>query len=148
MHLEKILVPVDFSVGDDSVVRLALSMARDFDARLIIAHVEEAPLSYAAGEMYYGAPMPETPELRDMLEGVVPASPGVEIELRLVSGDPAAAIVELAENEEADMIVMGTHGRTGLARLVMGSVAEAVVRRAKCPVLTCKMPVRQLAGAT
>src|SRR5688572_23503571 len=97
MHLEKIIVPVDFSVGDDSVVRLALSMARDFDARVIVAHVEEPPLTYAAGEMYYGVPTPERPELRDMLEGVVPASPGVNVELRLVSGDPAMAIVELAE---------------------------------------------------
>jgi nucleotide-binding universal stress UspA family protein len=146
MHLDKIIVPVDFSVGDDSVVRMALSMARDFDAHVIVAHVEEPPLTYAAGEMYYGVPTPERPELRNMLEGVVPANPGVELELRLVTGDPAMAIVELAEEENADMIIMGTHGRTGLTRLVMGSVAEAVVRRANCPVLTCRIPVHQMAA--
>jgi nucleotide-binding universal stress UspA family protein len=53
-------------------------------------------------------------------------------------GDPADAIIQAAEKEDADLIVMGTHGRTGLTRLLMGSVAEAVVRKAKCPVLTIK----------
>jgi nucleotide-binding universal stress UspA family protein len=56
----------------------------------------------------------------------------------MLTGDPANAIVKLADEEHVDMIVLGTHGRTGLARLLMGSVAEAIVRRANCPVLTYK----------
>lgn len=75
-----------------------------------------------------------------MLEAVVPEDPNVKYEHRMVTGDPAGRIVELAEEENIDLIVMGTHGRTGLKRLLMGSVAEAVVRRAKCPVLTFKEP--------
>jgi nucleotide-binding universal stress UspA family protein len=62
----------------------------------------------------------------------------VGYEHRLMIGTPAGAIVHLAEKEGVDMIVMPTHGRTGLVRLLMGSVAEEVVRKAKCPVLTVK----------
>jgi nucleotide-binding universal stress UspA family protein len=73
-----------------------------------------------------------------MLHAVVPTDPSIPFEHKLMTGDPAAEIVRLAESEGADMIVMATHGRTGLRRLLMGSVAEAVVRRAACPVLTVK----------
>jgi nucleotide-binding universal stress UspA family protein len=72
------------------------------------------------------------------LEEVVPADPAVAYEHHVVMGDPATEIIQLARSEGADLIVMGTHGRTGLTRLMMGSVAEAVVRRAPCPVLTLK----------
>jgi nucleotide-binding universal stress UspA family protein len=67
----------------------------------------------------------------------------VPYEHHLITGDPATAVVQLAEEENVDMIVMGTHGRTGLSRLLMGSVAEAVVRKANCPVLTFKQPARE-----
>jgi nucleotide-binding universal stress UspA family protein len=117
---------------------MATSLARDAGATLIIAHVEEAPHVYAGGEFYYGIPNPPTDELRRMLEEVRPTDPAVPYEHRLLSGEPAATIVRLAKDEGVDMIVMGTHGRTGLLRMLMGSVAEAVVRRADCPVLTYK----------
>ena len=82
-----------------------------------------------------------------MLSEIKPADPEVPYEHRLITGDPATAVVELADEEAVDMIVMGTHGRTGLSRLLMGSVAEAVVRRAKCPVLTFKQPEDKVAQA-
>jgi nucleotide-binding universal stress UspA family protein len=119
---------------------MAASLARDTGATLVIVHVEEPPAAYGGGELYYGMPEPDNTELLRMLYAVRPADPAVLYEHRLVSGDPAAEIVRLAETEGADMIVMGTHGRTGLRRLLMGSVAEAVVRRAACPVLTVKHP--------
>jgi nucleotide-binding universal stress UspA family protein len=68
-------------------------------------------------------------------------------EHRLILGSPASAIVHLAERENVDMIVMPTHGRTGLLRLLMGSVAEEVVRKAKCPVLTVKATAQEPAKA-
>ncbi len=83
---------------------------------------------------------PATEELKKMLQDVVPSDPQVGCEHRLVSGDPAGAITRLAESEGVDMIVLGTHGRTGISRLVMGSVAEAVVRHSPCPVLTFRQP--------
>jgi universal stress protein A len=85
-------------------------------------------------------PDPATEDLKKMLSEIVPNDPQVRHEHRLITGDPATAIARVAEEEGAELIVMGTHGRTGLLRLLMGSVAEAVVRRAPCPVLTLKQP--------
>jgi nucleotide-binding universal stress UspA family protein len=119
---------------------MATSLARDTGARLLIAHVEEPPMAYGGGEMYYGMPDPVTEDLRAMLLRVVPPDPQVPYEHHLVVGDPAVAISDLARSEGVDLIVMGTHGRTGLRRLLMGSVAEAIVRRAPCPVFVLKEP--------
>jgi nucleotide-binding universal stress UspA family protein len=103
----------------------------------VIVHVEEPPAAYG-GDLYYGLMEPDNSELWRMLREVKPTDPAVQFEHRLLLGDPASEIVRLAEEEHAEMIVMGTHGRTGLRRLLMGSVAEAVVRRATCPVLCLK----------
>lgn len=138
MFAKKILFPTDFSHTGDAALAMATSLARDTGATLIIAHVEEAPNVYAGGEFYYGIPNPPTEELRRMLEEVKPTDPTVKYEHRLLTGDPAATIVRLADDEDVDMIVMGTHGRTGIIRVLMGSVAEVIVRRAKCPVVTYK----------
>jgi nucleotide-binding universal stress UspA family protein len=67
----------------------------------------------------------------------------VTVEHHLKEGDPATEILRLAEERKVDVIVMGTHGRTGLGRLLMGSVAEQIVRKAPCPVLTVRLPQRQ-----
>jgi nucleotide-binding universal stress UspA family protein len=72
------------------------------------------------------------------LERLKPASDQVRVTHRLLRGDPAGEILKLADAETADLIVLGTHGRGGLGRLLMGSVAEAVLRKAPCPVLTVK----------
>lgn len=146
MNAKKILFPTDFSTSSDAGLRQATSLARDSGATLIIAHVEEPPIAYGGGEMYYGVPDPNNEQIAAMLKAVVPTSPDVPYEHRLVVGDPAMEIVRLAEELGADLIVMGTHGRTGLQRLLMGSVAEAVVRRATCPVLTFKEPQREHAA--
>ena len=104
-------------------------------------------MAYGGGEMYYGIEEPNREELKRMLAEVVPADPGVPYEHRLMIGSPATAIVEMAEREKVELIVMPTHGRTGLMRLLMGSVAEEVVRKAKCPVLTVKPAAAKLAKA-
>jgi nucleotide-binding universal stress UspA family protein len=74
------------------------------------------------------------------LRSIKPGSKGVHFEHRLVRGEPAKEILRLAKDENAGLIVMGTHGRTGMLRALMGSVAEQVVRNATCPVLTLKIP--------
>lgn len=135
---KKILFPTDFSHSSDAGLSYATSLARDAGASLLIVHVEEPPAAYGGGEMYYGILEPDNSELWRMLREVKPTDPAVPFEHRLLRGDPAGEIVETAEKEQVEMIVMGTHGRTGLKRLLMGSVAEAVVRRAKCPVLSLK----------
>jgi nucleotide-binding universal stress UspA family protein len=83
----------------------------------------------------------EAAELRHRLDAVRPSVPNVTAEHVLLTGDEATEIVRLAVDEGFDLIVMGTHGRTGLSRLLMGSVAEQVLRRAPCPVLTVKQPI-------
>lgn len=135
MYARTILFPTDFSHCGDAALEMATSLAMDTGAKLLIVHVEEQAAAYGGGEFY--APVPDnTDELSALLEAVVPTDPKVPYEQRLVSGEPAHAIVRLAKERDVDMIVIGTHGRTGLTRLLMGSVAEWVVRHAPCPVVT------------
>jgi nucleotide-binding universal stress UspA family protein len=138
MRLRKILVPIDFSPAGEEAVEVAASLARDNGGKLLIIHAEEPPIAYGGGEMYASSE-PDRAELRKRLREVVPTVQ-VLCTHKLVEGDPAEAIIQIAELENIDLIVMSTHGRTGLTRLLMGSVAEAVVRRAPCPVLTVKQP--------
>jgi len=136
VNVQTIVVPVDFSMGQERTLHLATSLARDHGAKLIIVHVEEPALAYAAGGAYYGVPEPQHDDLVKMLHEIVPPSTDVAYEHRSLRGVPADTIVEFAEEVNANFIVMGTHGRTGLSRVLMGSVAEAVVRHARCPVVT------------
>jgi nucleotide-binding universal stress UspA family protein len=80
-----------------------------------------------------------------MLEDVKPSDPSVPYAHRLTMGDPAGEVVRIATDENAEMIILGTHGRTGMTRLLMGSVAEAIVRRAPCPVLVYREVAERLA---
>jgi len=146
MSAKKILFPTDFSHLSDAALQHASTLARENGATLLIVHIEEPPIAYAGGEMYYGIPDPNQQEMQRMLSEVKPTDPGVPYEYRMVTGDPAGEIVKLAEQEHVDMIVMGTHGRTGFSRMLMGSVAEQVVRRAPCPVFTFKAPANTPAG--
>ena len=138
MEIRQIMFPTDFSHSSDAALALASSLAKDRGAKLHIVHVEEPPVAYGGGEMYYGIPEPVTEDLQRMLEEIKPPDEEVAYEHELITGDPAHAIADFAKEHDIDLIVMGTHGRTGLLRMLMGSVAEAVVRRAPCPVLTYK----------
>jgi nucleotide-binding universal stress UspA family protein len=143
MKAKKILFPTDFSISSDAPLAHATALARDMGATLLIVHVEEPPLAYGAGEMYYGTPEPDYAALQRLLDNVRPADPAVPCERKLLTGCPAETIVEVAAAEGVDLIVMGTHGRTGLRRLLMGSVAEAVIRMAPCPVLIYRAPSKR-----
>lgn len=140
MPLPVIVFATDFSHPSDAALPHAAALARQKGAKLLIVHVEEPPLAYGGGELYYGIPEPDPARIRAMLEAVRPADPTLPFEQRLAMGDPAAEICRIASDEGAEMIVIGTHGRSGLFRLVMGSVAESVLRRAPCPVLVYRDP--------
>jgi nucleotide-binding universal stress UspA family protein len=146
MSAHKILFPTDFSTQGEPALEMATSLARDRGAKLLIIHVEEPPMAYGGGELYYGIEEPDREELKRMLSEVLPTDPTVGFEHRLCLGSPAGTIVHMAEKEKVDMIVMPTHGRTGLTRMLMGSVAEEVVRKAKCPVLTVKTAAKKPAA--
>jgi universal stress protein A len=141
-----IVFPTDFSTASDAALVHAAALARQSGGRLLIVHVEEPPLAYGGGELYYGLPEPSSERILKMLEDVRPADPAVPFTHRLTMGDPAAEIVRIAGDENAEMIVLGTHGRTGITRLLMGSVAEAIVRRAPCPVLVYRETAERLAA--
>ena len=147
MKANKILVPVDFSEGSDAALDWATVLARDTGATLLLVHVEAIPSTTGGGEYIYAIPEPPTAELAERLEKMVPSDPSVPVIHRMLTGDPATSILRTANAEDVDLIVMGTHGRRGLTRLLMGSVAEEVVRKAKCPVLTVKQPA-PVAAAT
>ena len=140
MNIKRILFPTDFSHTGDKALAMAESLARDSGAKIFIVHVEEPPTAYGGGEMYYGMLEPDLEHLKELLEKVKPKDLQLDYEQHMVTGEPADAIARFADEHDIDIIVMGTHGRTGLMRLLMGSVAEAVVRRSKCAVLTVKPP--------
>jgi nucleotide-binding universal stress UspA family protein len=143
MKIQKVLFPTDFSPAAMAAFPLAQSLARDSNALLVIVHVDETEPRL----VHYVFPEPERSELFSRLEAVLPDDPAIAYEHRLVAGDAAETIVAMPERDNVDLIVMGTHGRTGLVRMLMGSVAERVVRRASCPVLTIRQPTGALAHA-
>jgi len=137
-EIRVILHPTDFSVSSEAPLRVARSLARDHGARLIILHVSALEIL-----------TDETPDAqddsrldRDILEQVRERVEGPDlkypVETMLRRGFAPEMILDVAEEVQADLIVMGTHGRTGLSRALMGSVAEAVVPKASCPVMVLK----------
>ena len=138
-RFETILHPTDFSPGAEAAFRYACDLARDYGARLVVMHALEPSLP-VVGE---GGLVPtDLPELRDAAERefdlLRPEVTGVRVGKLIRYGAAAGTIVDAARELGADLIVLGTHGRTGLGRLLLGSVAEEVVRTAPCPVLTVK----------
>lgn len=150
MKGKTILFPTDFSDSSKAALEHATSLARDSGSSLLIVHVYD-PAVVIADTGFAGYPLAggEDAEVqaRSMLEAVVPSDPAVPHAHRLLSGKPAEQIVDVAHQETVELIVMGSHGRRGLPRLLMGSVAEEVVRRAACPVLTVKQPLRESSHA-
>jgi universal stress protein A len=145
MNIRKILCPTDFSGHTDAALGYASVLASESGATLYIVHVDEYRDATAAlGEAALSYPAPwavaDRCEVRHQLEKVRPTRPSVDFEHRYLSGGPIREIVEFAERENVDLIVMGSHGRTGISRLLMGSVAEGVARRAPCPVMIVKQP--------
>jgi nucleotide-binding universal stress UspA family protein len=147
MRIKNILCPIDYSSSSEAALLYACSLAKDADAEVHIVYVHEEDIAYVEG---FGAYLPpaDLEGERKRLHELRPPLP-VRHRHELIVGSPASAIVEYArdKDKEIDLIVMGTHGRTGLARLLMGSVAEAVVRTAPCPVLSVKQPAGMLQGA-
>jgi nucleotide-binding universal stress UspA family protein len=144
MNVHRILFPTDFSAYNDGALRLASSLAAQSQARLYIVHVHELqPLSVGLGEAaYLDAPTwrEELREVEDELQKVVPSVGGVDYVHACLTGSAESEILEFAESHHVDLIVMASHGRTGLSRLLMGSIAEGVMRKANCPVLIVKQP--------
>lgn len=147
-RIHTILVASDFSDCAPGVVRRAAHLARDLGAKLVVMHSYEVPTGLGAASRIEPAPgadaVPVGEHLRSSAEQRMPryvdiaTAEGAEAASLVEEGKPVDAILRAAARVGAGMIVMGTHGRRGLQRLVLGSVAEAVVRRAEVPVLTVR----------
>ena len=143
LTIRAILVAADFSGCSEDAFRVACALARDYRARLIVLHVATPPPFITPGELQRALQRPDgyRAELEGRLRLVYAVDSPASVEYRVHDGDPAVEILGVAREAACDLIVMGTHGRTGLGRLLMGSVAEQVVRKAPCPVLTVKVPL-------
>ena len=142
IRLTRILVPVDFSEHSARAVRYGAELATKFGAELHLLHcVEQTPVFYGEGGAWI---TPETiMELQaagDKHLQALPVEPsdGLTVVRKCVDGHPFVEIIRYAKTDETDLIVMGTHGRGAIAHLLLGSVAEKVVRKAPCPVLTVR----------
>lgn len=147
MQLRTILVPHDFSESAAYACAWAVALAERWDAKIVLLHV--VPFFHHVSvveRLLVDIPALDAArvqEAQQRLQELVAAQQGtttVTIEPRVLRGDPFLVICETAEREPADLIVMGSHGRTGLAHVLLGSVAERVVRHASCPVLVTRRP--------
>jgi len=141
LPIRTILHPTDFSSGSRCAWEMACALARDYGARLMLVYVEPPLASLAK----FGAVSPEPTNwgvLQRQLAEIEATDDGLTIVRTVLVGDEAEEINRFAKENQVDLIVMGTHGRTGLSRLLMGSVAESVLREAPCPVMTIKSPMK------
>jgi nucleotide-binding universal stress UspA family protein len=147
--VKRILVPTDFSAGAERALSVAIDAASLLGAMLEIVYVHNAP-SYITAVPFGDPPfLPLAGEERSSVDAALARmierarASGVSCLSNTLSGNPAYEIVEYAGRQATDLIVMGTHGRTGLKHVLFGSVAERVVQRAACPVLVVPLADRQ-----
>jgi len=147
MHLKKILVPCDFSSYAEHALTWAVRLAQQKKAQIILIYAVPifSRLSYTDVPVLVEIPKLETKLVAEgeaqMKKFLAEHNTGqVPIEPRVMLGDAFAVICHVAEEEQVDLIVLGSHGRTGLAHVFLGSVAERVVRHAPCPVLVARLP--------
>ena len=141
--ITRILVPTDFSQPADEALDYAFRLSQTLGATVSVVHVFVDPFEPTLYAEQY-IPMPQ--EIRDevldqvrrRLSECVARGGRANVTSAILAGAPARAIVDSARDQHADLIVMGTHGRHGMAHLLLGSVAERVVRTATCPVLTVR----------
>jgi universal stress protein A len=136
---QKILCPIDFDENSSNALERAIEIARHFNAAVFLIHA--VPLVAQFGEVSLPVDLYQDQQraaLAKLNEIAGRKLSGIEHKTAVYAGDVAGSILQAVEQFQPDLLVLATHGRTGLAHLVLGSVAEAVVRRASCPVLTIR----------
>lgn len=145
IRLQRILVATDFSEHSKLAWKYGLALASQFGSELLLVHVMEPPdiLSQLppSGEAYFPANMVQLQEqhAQQQFQEMLPEAGNKNVRTLLKTGSPFVEIVTTAREEQADLIIVGTHGRGFLAHVLMGSVAERVARKAPCPVLTVRV---------
>jgi nucleotide-binding universal stress UspA family protein len=144
MKMRKILVPTDFSTGAKAAIKAALALARSMSAEITLLNVFPLPNYILPDGTVFLAEAPTFAQIATRAGEALAeikkslSAEGLTVHVEAVAGAPAEEIVRVARDGGFDMIVMGTHGRTGWAHLLIGSVAERVVRLSPCPVLTVR----------
>ncbi|MBI1822581.1 MAG: universal stress protein [Nitrospirae bacterium] len=139
--IKKILVPTDFSPESERLLKYAVMTAKSFGARIHLFHAIE-PFPYTTTDAFMVVDNSEA--LKSIADSLIKnftsllRKQGIPVKASMSVGSPAREIVMKAVQEKVDLIIMGTHGRTGVEHVLLGSVAEKVVRMAKCPVLTIR----------
>jgi nucleotide-binding universal stress UspA family protein len=145
MQIKTILFPTDYSNGARAAMDHAISLAKDYQAKLILLYVIQdisiaewyIPSSISAGELIEDM---QKSAWQEMDKWFAEVSKQVnDVEKMVVRGVPFVEIIQTAKERNADLIVIGTHGRTGIDHMLFGSTAEKVVRKAACPVLTVRI---------
>ena len=146
MQIKTILVPYDFSDYAAHALTWAAELAKRYQAKLLLFHAVPvfSRAGYPGGMFLLDLSKIEAEAIADaekrLQEVVAAAGLTVSVEIKTVIGDAVWEICQAVEREHVDLVIMGSHGRTGLAHIVLGSVAERVVRHASCPVLVARKP--------
>ncbi len=145
IEMKKILVPMDFSECSDAALKYARALREAFGASLHLLHVVQDPYTQPWAAEAFPAPLGEMlqqwqEQARTRLAGLLDEKDRASATIGTVVGSPFYEIVRYAVEQEIDLIVIGTHGRGPVAHMLLGSVAEKVVRKAPCPVLTVRSP--------
>jgi len=149
MQIKTILFPTDFSQGARAAMDHAISLAKDYQSKLILLYVIQ---DISIAEWYIPSSLSATDLMEDMQKsamnemdkwGAEVSQTVKDVEKMVVRGVPFVEIIKTAKERHADLIVIGTHGRTGIDHMLFGSTAEKVVRKAGCPVLTVRIPGRE-----
>jgi nucleotide-binding universal stress UspA family protein len=146
LSIKRILHPTDFSDLSSGAFHIASSLAQDYAANLIILHVYP-PLPLGSDSTAPQRVKGFEDSLWQQLKQIKPDDATVPVDYHIIEGFAADEIVRSAQANKADLIVLGTHGRGGLRRALMGSVAEKVLRSAPCPVMTVNWPVAMAEAA-
>jgi nucleotide-binding universal stress UspA family protein len=128
LHVQRVLYPTDFSSYSNQAYLHAVALAENYNAALVVLSVFTPGVGL------------DRQQWRGQLEQIRPVNTRIPVRHVFLEGDPAGEIVRYARDAAVDLVVMGTHGRTGVERLLMGSVAEQVLRDAPCSVLVVKLP--------
>jgi len=149
IRLAKLLVPTDFSEDSEQAARYAVELAKRFQAEIHCIHVVDIPADLLSTSDYYmtGPSKQFIDQIREESKKNLEAFAeknleGVGVRTAFLEGSPFVEIIRYAHNQEIDLVVIATHGRTGLRHVLFGSVAEKVVRKAPCPVLVVKRKER------
>ncbi len=143
ISIRRILVPVDFSEHADAVIEWGAHLAEEHGSEVVLLHAYHLPVEFQQLEGAYLPPDFWTSVKREAEQSLSRfveqlRARGLDVDARVREGYPATVIVEEAKGLPADLVVIGTHGLSGLTHLLLGSIAERVVQKAHCPVLTVK----------